>query len=82
LWSTVKAFISIQSASRTTSTRHETILPSRHGFVSSSIQSLAERGVDLCFDLHLDSPAYYNYRRVLRKRIDAWPADRKVRSST
>jgi dienelactone hydrolase len=78
LWSTVKAFISIQSASRTTSTRHETILPSRHGFVSS-IQSLAERGVDLCFVYTWDSPAYYNYRRVLRKRIDAWPADRKVR---
>lgn len=78
LWSTVKAFISIQSASRTTSTRHETILPSRQEFVSS-IQSLADRGVSLCFVYTWDSPAYYNYRRMLRRRIDSWPRQGKVR---
>lgn len=78
MWSTIKAFISIQSASRTTSTRQETILPSRHEFVSN-IQSLAERGVNLCFVYTWDSPAYYNYRSMLRKRIDSWARRGKVR---
>lgn len=77
-WSLIRSLASAYKAGRNTGTSEDPILPSRTEFLTQ-MRSVADRGVELLLIYTGTSPAYYNYRRLLRRRLRSWPSRARVR---
>ena len=73
VWSDIRQSLVPARRDQTTHTRYESILPSPTEYVGQ-IRGLAERGARLLLVYTRRSPAHFNHRRLLRRRIPSWPS--------
>lgn len=81
MWSNARAVASLQRATRSprpTDALYESLLPSRADYVRQ-VRSLADRGAQLYLLYTGQSPAYFNYRKLLRRAIRSWPSRQRIR---
>jgi hypothetical protein len=77
-WSLVRSLSTKRAAApQAVSPGLESLLPAPGEFVAR-FRSLSDRGTDLLLVYTNNSPAYYNYRRYLRRRIASWPSKSRV----
>ncbi len=76
-WSVVRNVTLNPGSTRAVRTGAESMLPTRAEFVAQ-LRSLTERGAELLLFYTGESPAYYNYRRLLRRSVSSWPSRQRV----
>lgn len=77
-WSFLRSLAANDRPHRADLARAESVLPTRAEFVSQTL-ALADRGVELFLLYTGHSPAYYNYRTLLRRKLRNWPSRGRVR---
>jgi pimeloyl-ACP methyl ester carboxylesterase len=76
-WAAVRRFVTSPRKERPAQARIESSLPSPDDYVRQ-IRAIADRGTHLLLVYSARSPAYFNYRSLLRKRLPAWPSRERV----
>jgi pimeloyl-ACP methyl ester carboxylesterase len=77
VWSDIRRSLAPARADQTTHTRYESILPPPGEYVAQ-VRGLAARGARLLLVYTSRSPAQFNYRRLLSRRIASWPGRENV----
>jgi pimeloyl-ACP methyl ester carboxylesterase len=75
--SLVRSLITKPVSAQPAAANLESLLPSRAEFVAQ-IRSLADKGTELLLVYTKSTPAYYNYRRLLRRRMNSWPSKGRI----
>ena len=77
-WGLLRTLTVESGATRATLAQAESVLPTRAEYVSQTF-SLADRGTELLLLYTGQSPAYYNYRKRLRRKLARSPSRERVR---
>jgi pimeloyl-ACP methyl ester carboxylesterase len=77
-WSLFRSVAVSRRSTREVLARAESMLPPPAQFLEQ-LQSLADRGTELLLVYTGVSPAYYNYRRLVRPALRSWPSRGRVR---
>lgn len=78
VWSSARTAVALQRTARSEGDDYASLLPSREEFVAA-LKSLADRGVQVDLLFTGESPAYVNYRRLLRRPIRRWASRARIR---
>jgi hypothetical protein len=73
VWSTAKSVMTLQRATESGQSLYESLLPSRQDYVAQ-VRALCDRGVRLFMVYTGESPGYFNYLKLLRRRVRRWPS--------
>jgi pimeloyl-ACP methyl ester carboxylesterase len=77
VWRVLWRLVTAARSEKPAQTRVESIVPSPDEYVEN-VRTLAERGTHLLLAYTGRSPAYFNYRRLIRKRLRSWPSRERV----
>lgn len=77
IWSAVRMILASPRKERPAQARVESSLPSHASYIRQ-IRTVADRGTRLLLVYTAKSPAYFNYRNLLQKRIPAWTSHDRI----
>lgn len=76
-WEVVRAAWTYRHSNRTGTLDTASILPTPEQYVAQ-VRALADRGTELLLFYTGMSPSYYNYRRLLRRKLGSWGSGTRI----
>ena len=77
-WTLVRSLTVNRHSTRAVREGAESMVPAPAEFVAQ-VRALTERGAEILLLYTGESPAYYNYRRLLRRQVASWPSGHRIR---